>query len=563
MPTDRAEHAVRLPRGRRSAGDEGYSLIEVLVSLVVMGTVMAAVGPFLVRSLAISNLQRSTQAGIQVANDALERVRGLDPSSLLTGRGDLATDAQWKAAPAALSSYLDSMKPAASPMLPVNSTDGAQAPLPTVPIPLTINGVAYEQRFYVGLCWQTKVLVLAIGDCSPTVGLVPFFRVVVAVTWKHRACPAGSCIYVASTLVSKGADPVFDIKRPPPTVVDPLSQATYVSTAADLQIVSAGGRLPLTWTATGLPPGLTMSSSARITGTPTTVGTYTVRVQVTDRDAKSDDSTFTWTIVAPPALTSPGTQTSRTGTAVTLSVPVTGGLPPLTWAATGLPTGLIINPLTGAITGTPLTAQTVTTTVTVSDTRIPVRTASVSFSWRVLTPVTMVNPGPQSMTNGINVGTFIPYAAGGLKPYTWRAQNLPAGLTMNASTGSVTGIVQQGTRYVVTVWVTDSAGGEAMMTVVCNVIPSSTTDLRVTSPAPAAPDRTTVAGTAVSFTATAGGPTAPSYAWTAAGLPPGVTMTSGGTVSGTPTTKGTYIVSLTVKNGTAATANLMFTWSVT
>lgn len=563
MPTVRAEHAVRWPRGRR-ADDDGYSLIEVLVSLVVMGTVMAAVGPFLVRSLAISNLQRSTQAGIQVANDALERVRGLDPSSLLTGRGDLATDAQWKAAPAALSQYLGSMQRASSSMLPVNSTAGAQAPLPTVPIPLTINGVSYEQRFYVGLCWQTKVLLLNISDCSPTVGLVPYFRVVVAVTWKHKACPAGSCIYVASTLVSKGADPIFDIKRPPPTVVDPLNQANYVSTAVDLQIVSAGGRLPLTWTATGLPPGLSMSSSARITGTATTAGTYTVVVKVTDRDARTDDTTFTWTIVAPPALTSPGAQTSRTGTAVTLSVPVTGGLPPLAWTATGLPTGLIINPLTGVITGIPTLAQTVTTTVTVSDTRIPVRTASVSFSWRVLTPVALINPGPQSMTNGVNVGTFIPYASGGLKPYTWRAQNLPAGLTMNASTGSVTGIVQQGTRYVVTVWVTDSAGGEASMSVVCNVVQNSTTDLRVTSPTPAAPDRSTAAGTAVSFAATAAGPTAPSYSWTAAGLPPGVTITSGGTVSGTPTTKGTYVVTLTVRNtGTAAAATLMFTWSVT
>jgi len=70
-------------------------------------------------------------------------------------------------------------------------------------------------------------------------------------------------------------------------------------------------------------------------------------------------------------------------------------------------------------------------------------------------------------------------------------------------------------------------------------------------------------GTAISpFTLSASGGTAP-YTWSATGLPAGVTISSSGTVSGTPTTAGTYAVtvSATDSKGAAGTASFTFTVS--
>ena len=132
-------------------------------------------------------------------------------------------------------------------MLAETSPAGMKAPLPTVPYTVTVNGSTFDQHWYVGLCWQPKAEAgKPIGDCGRTVAEVPFFRVVVAVTWQHASCRANDCVYVASTLVSKGTDPVFDKKRPAPTIAGPAAQSGYVNSYAALQITSSGGRLPPT-----------------------------------------------------------------------------------------------------------------------------------------------------------------------------------------------------------------------------------------------------------------------------------------------------------------------------
>ncbi|MEV4559486.1 protease pro-enzyme activation domain-containing protein, partial [Kitasatospora sp. NPDC049285] len=82
------------------------------------------------------------------------------------------------------------------------------------------------------------------------------------------------------------------------TVTNPGSQTGTTGTAVSLQVSatdSASGQT-LTYTASGLPAGLAISSTGKITGTPTAAGTYTVTVTATDTTGAAGSATFSWTV---------------------------------------------------------------------------------------------------------------------------------------------------------------------------------------------------------------------------------------------------------------------------
>lgn len=85
------------------------------------------------------------------------------------------------------------------------------------------------------------------------------------------------------------------------TVTNPGSQSGTAGTATSLQIHatdSASGQT-LTYSASGLPAGLSISSTTGlITGTPTTAGTSDVTVTATDTTGASGSVSFSWTIGA-------------------------------------------------------------------------------------------------------------------------------------------------------------------------------------------------------------------------------------------------------------------------
>jgi hypothetical protein len=82
------------------------------------------------------------------------------------------------------------------------------------------------------------------------------------------------------------------------TVTSPGNQTGTVGTAVSLQVGatdSASGQT-LTFTASGLPAGLSISSSGRISGTPTTAGTSSVTVTATDTTGAHGSASFSWVI---------------------------------------------------------------------------------------------------------------------------------------------------------------------------------------------------------------------------------------------------------------------------
>jgi hypothetical protein len=83
------------------------------------------------------------------------------------------------------------------------------------------------------------------------------------------------------------------------TVTNPGSKSGTVGTAiASFMLSASGGSAPYTWSATGLPPGVTIgSSTGTVSGTPTTAGTYNVTATATGSGGSGSGSTaFTFTI---------------------------------------------------------------------------------------------------------------------------------------------------------------------------------------------------------------------------------------------------------------------------
>ena len=117
----------------------------------------------------------------------------------------------------------------------------------------------------------------------------------------------------------------------PISVVNPGSQTGKVGTVASLAMLAAYGTTPYTWSATGLPAGLSINSSTGvISGTPTTAGASNVTVSVTDATAPTRttaSTTFTWNVSPTVACSSSGQKIANPGFDNIGTEPWTTGMP--------------------------------------------------------------------------------------------------------------------------------------------------------------------------------------------------------------------------------------------
>ena len=258
-------------------------------------------------------------------------------------------------------------------------------------------------------------------------------------------------------------------------VVQPTALAitnTSLPGATQYQVYAAtlagsGGTLPYIWSVSGgaLPAGLTLdSSNGVITGTPTDVGAATVSIQLRDSAAQRAVGTFSITITAAPALAI-STASLVNGTqyvAYAATLAATGGKPPYTWStATGLPAGLALNTATGVISGTPSGSGTSSFTAQVTDAVAQTATKALSITVAAAPALTVSTTTLAGGTPGVAYAATLA-ATGGLTPYTWSiASGLPTGLTLNTSTGAISGTPTTAGTYPFTAQVTDAVSGVA------------------------------------------------------------------------------------------------------
>lgn len=352
------------------------------------------------------------------------------------------------------------------------------------------------------------------------------------------------------------AEPVLTAAPPP---------AAAVNAAYSYQLSISGGTPPYSnyqlVAGHGLPVGLSLSSSGLITGTPTAVGTtnfeFTVYDSTTGLAPFFGTVTATLTVNAVPPITlSPSTLGTLTvGVPVNQTITPSGGsgVSPYTFSISAgtLPAGLSLPTTTGVLSGTPTAGGSYSFTIGVHDggggTGSLAYSGTVQPATVVLTPTTLA-----AGTQGAAYSATIT-ASGGTLPYTYAvsAGSLPTGVTVNNSTGALSGTPTVYGNFNFTVTATDSSGGthySGNRSYTLTINPSVPTITPASLPNP-------VAGVAYSQTLAASGGNPPyTFAISSGNPPPGISLL-GNTLSGTPTATGvaTFTVQVTDAAGTTAT----------
>ena len=208
----------------------------------------------------------------------------------------------------------------------------------------------------------------------------------------------------------------------------------------------------LTYSAIGLPMGLSINpSTALIYGTvapgDALAGPYTPTITVRYMTSSSSTS-FNWSVASAIAIMPPPAQSNSEGDTVSVHVHATDATTgaSLTYSASGLPSGLSINPSSGLISGTVALGDgsigLYTPTLTVSD---GVSRNSAGLNWSIASAIVIAPIGPQSHTEGDSVTLQVQASdsASGAT-LTYSAVNLPAGLTLTASSGLIHGTIAAG-----------------------------------------------------------------------------------------------------------------------
>ena len=345
--------------------------------------------------------------------------------------------------------------------------------------------------------------------------------------------PAGKFTSITYTYTGRAAVPVISTTALPNGQVGVAYSQTLAATNS-----------PTSWTVTvgSLPGGLALATATGIiSGTPTSAGTSNFTVTASNAGGTSAPQALSITVLpAIPVISTTSLPGGTVGTAYSQTLAATNS--PTAWTVTvgTLPAGLTLTSATGIISGTPTTAGTSNFTVTASNTGGTSAGKALSI---VISAAAIPVISTTSLPGG-TVGTaYSQTLAATNNPTAWAvsAGTLPAGLTLAAGTGVISGTPTTAGTSNFTVTASNAGGtstGKALSIVVLPLAPVVST---VSLPAG-------TVGTAYNQTLAASN-TPTSWAVTVGSLPTGLSLAAGtGVISGTPTAAGTSTFTVTASN---------------
>ncbi len=336
-------------------------------------------------------------------------------------------------------------------------------------------------------------------------------------------------------------------------------------TITPIQVNASGGWSPYTYSLYSTPSGsgLSISSSGKITGTPTQTGTFTIEAKVTSHDAQSDSTSFQMSVSSTLNISPISDVTVNLSQNITpIQVSVSGGSGEYRYSIQNAPAGITISSL-GKITGTPTECGVYDITVTAVEklpgddgtgTEQPIRArASRSFQLYVRASLEIGSISDVSATKNEAIADLSVSASCGKTPYTYSLSGAPSGITVSSS-GTISGTPTATGTSTITVTVNDDDDGEASTAFTLTVSDSLTV---------ASIDDVTATHhddiTAIQVSAS-GGRTP--YTYSLEDEPDGITVSSSGTISGAPTEVGTSTITVTVSDDDDGEASTSFDLTV-
>ncbi|WLT31390.1 putative Ig domain-containing protein [Geothrix sp. PMB-07] len=234
-----------------------------------------------------------------------------------------------------------------------------------------------------------------------------------------------------------------------PSIAYPVQTltATVGEALTSLVPTNTGGASEAWSIVPALPAGLTFSTATgQISGTPTAASSATTYTVTATNGAGTGTATISLTVAAtltkPVISYTPSSANATVGVAMPSLVPTNAGGAATGWTvAPALPAGLGLNSSTGQISGTPTvlsaaTSYTVTATNSAGNGTAKVSITVVAAQGK---PVISYTPATINATVGTAISTLTPANTGGAATGWTVAPTLPAGISLNASSGQISG----------------------------------------------------------------------------------------------------------------------------
>jgi len=273
--------------------------------------------------------------------------------------------------------------------------------------------------------------------------------------------PGGAVMATATNGVGAGVDGTtrhayvdYGGTSAAPVITSATSATGRVGQSFSHTIVASGS--PSSYAATGLPAGLSAVSNT-ITGSPAQAGSYNVALSVTN-DSGTGTATLRLEIasalVGAPEITSNPSSSGEVGVSFSYTITATGN--PTFFGAAGLPNGLGVNATSGLVSGTPTQAGISAVSLSASNeggTGMRSLTLSISQASSALPEIIS-----QIRAQGASGSQFLYRIEATSNPTSFGAEGLPSGLSLNASTGVITGTLPSPRVYSITLTATNAQG---------------------------------------------------------------------------------------------------------